>query len=166
MGVSISRTQARAGRRAVPSDRGRLARRFAASRGAVFFARASRPARPEPATSLSQNFRGIIQSMTKKLIKLSIAIFVIAGVVGSSFSTKAYPAFLRKAQKFGAKNCLYCHKQPTGGEGWNERGEWLIAEKERRKADAVDPEWLADYKEGAKKDAENKEGVKKDAENE
>jgi hypothetical protein len=103
--------------------------------------------------------------MTKKLIKLSIAIVVIAGVVGSSFSTKAYPAFLRKAQKFGAKNCLYCHKQPTGGEGWNPRGEWLIAEKERRKADEVDPEWLVDYKEGAKKDAENKEGAKKDAEN-
>src|SRR5215475_12860902 len=98
--------------------------------------------------------------MAIKLIKLSIAIVVIAGVAGSSFSTKAYPAFLRKAQKFGAKNCLYCHKQPTGGEGWNERGEWLIAEKERRKADAVDPEWLVDYKEGAKKDAENKEEKK------
>ena len=103
--------------------------------------------------------------MAIKLIKLSIAVVVIAGAAGSSFSTKAYPAFLRKAQKFGAKNCLYCHKQPTGGEGWNERGEWLIAEKERRKADAVDPEWLADYKEGVKKDAENKEGAKKDAEN-
>ena len=102
--------------------------------------------------------------MNIKLIKLSIAVVVIAGVVGSSFSTKAYPAFLRKAQKFGAKNCLYCHKQPTGGEGWNERGEWLIAEKERRKADEVDPEWLADYKEGAKKDAETKEGAEKDAE--
>ena len=98
--------------------------------------------------------------MAIKLIKLSITVVVIAGVAGSSFSTKAYPAFLRKAQKFGAKNCLYCHKQPTGGEGWNERGEWLIAEKERRKADAVDPEWLVDYKEGAKKDAENKDEKK------
>jgi hypothetical protein len=95
--------------------------------------------------------------MTKKLIKLSIAIVVIAGVVGSSFSAKAYPMFLRQAQKFGAKNCLFCHKQPTGGEGWNERGQWLIAEKERRKADAVDIEWLADYKEGVKKDAEGAE---------
>ena len=95
--------------------------------------------------------------MTKKLIKLSIAIVVIAGVVGSSFSTRAYPAFLRKAVKFGAKNCLYCHKQPSGGEGWNERGQWLIAEKERRKADDIDVEWLADYKEGAKKSAEDTE---------
>jgi hypothetical protein len=102
--------------------------------------------------------------MTKKLIKLSIAIVVIAGVVGSSFSAKAYPPFLRKAQKFGAKNCLYCHKEPAGGEGWNERGQWLIAEKERRKADAVDPEWLADYKEGAKKDAENTENKEENKE--
>src|SRR5215468_756121 len=100
--------------------------------------------------------------MTKNLLKLSIAVAIIAGVVGSSFSTQAYPPFLRKAQKFGAKNCLYCHKEPEGGEGWNERGEWLIAEKERRKADAVDPEWLADYKEGAKKDAEHKEENKEE----
>ena len=108
--------------------------------------------------------------MAKKLIKLSIATVIIAGVVGSSFSTRAYPPFLRKAQKFGAKDCTFCHTQPTGGEGWNERGNWLIAEKERRKADAVDVEWLADYKEGAKKDGEgaenkdNKEGAKKDGE--
>jgi len=108
--------------------------------------------------------------MAKKLIKLSIATVIIAGMVGSSFSTKAYPPFLRKAQKFGAKDCTFCHTQPTGGEGWNERGNWLIAEKERRKADAVDVEWLADYKEGAKKDGEgaenkdNKEGAKKDGE--
>src|SRR5215831_19915119 len=61
MGVSISRTQARAGGREVPSDRGRLARRFAARRGAVFFSHSSSPARPGPATSLQQDFRGIIQ---------------------------------------------------------------------------------------------------------
>jgi hypothetical protein len=104
--------------------------------------------------------------MAKKLIKLSITTVIIAGVVGSSFSTKAYPPFLRKAQKFGAKDCTFCHTQPTGGEGWNDRGNWLIAEKERRKADAVDVEWLADYKEGAKKvgeGPENKEN-KKDGE--
>ncbi len=96
--------------------------------------------------------------MTKNLIKLSIAVVIIAGVLGSSFSTEAYPPFLRKAQKFGAKDCLFCHKEPEGGEGWNERGQWLIAEKDRRKADAVDPEWLSEYKGGEKKDTDNKEG--------
>ncbi len=99
--------------------------------------------------------------MTRNLIKLSIAVVLTAGVVGSSFSTQAYPPFLRKAQKFGAKDCLFCHKEPAGGEGWNERGEWLIAEKERRKADAIDVEWLTDYKEGEKKDAGNGEESKK-----
>jgi hypothetical protein len=89
--------------------------------------------------------------MTKNLIKLSIAVVISIGVLGSSFTTKAYPPFLRKAQKFGAKDCLFCHKEPEGGEGWNKRGQWLIAEKERRKADAVDVEWLADYKEDTDK---------------
>jgi hypothetical protein len=100
--------------------------------------------------------------MAKKLIKISIATIIIAGVVGSSFSTKAYPPFLRKSQKFGAKDCKFCHTEPAGGEGWNERGKWLIAEKERRKADAVDVEWLADYKEGADKGAEKTEEPKKE----
>jgi hypothetical protein len=90
--------------------------------------------------------------MAKKLIKLSITTVIIAGVVGSSFSTGAYPPYLRQSQKFGAKDCLFCHTKPTGGEGWNDRGQWLITEKERRKADEIDVEWLTDYKEGAKKD--------------
>jgi hypothetical protein len=100
--------------------------------------------------------------MTKKLLKLFIAVILTAGVVGSSLNTTAYPPFLRKAGKFGAKNCLFCHKNPEGGEGWNERGKWLIAEKERRKADAVDIEWLSEYKEGEKKDEDKKEGDNKE----
>ena len=31
---------------------------------------------------------------------------------------------------------------------WNERGQWLVKEKERRGADTVDVEWLASYKPG------------------
>ncbi len=100
--------------------------------------------------------------MTKNLIKLSIAVVVIAGALGASFSTNAYPPFLRKAQKFGAKDCLFCHKEAEGGEGWNERGQWLIAEKEKRKAEAIDVEWLTDYKEGEKKDGGKKDGEKKE----
>lgn len=100
--------------------------------------------------------------MANKLIKLTIATVIIAGVAGSSFSTKAYPPFLRKAQKFGAKDCKFCHTQPVGGDGWNERGQWLIAEKERRKADAIDVEWLAEYKEAASKDGEKTDEPKKE----
>lgn len=100
--------------------------------------------------------------MRKNLIKISIAIIITAGVLGSALTTKAYPPFLKKAAKFGAKDCLFCHKQPEGGEGWNDRGNWLIAEKDKRKADAIDVEWLADYKEAEKKDGEKKEGESKE----
>lgn len=95
--------------------------------------------------------------MTKKLIKISIALLITAAVLSSALTTNAYPQFVRKAQKFGAKDCLFCHKEAEGGEGWNDRGNWLIAEKEKRKADAIDVEWLADYKEPEKKDGEKKE---------
>jgi hypothetical protein len=100
--------------------------------------------------------------MAIKLIKISIAIFLLAGVLGSSLRTRAFPAYLKQASKFGAKNCLFCHQKPEGGEGWNERGEWLLAEKERRKADAIDVEWLSEYKEGEKKDEGKKDGEKAD----
>jgi len=100
--------------------------------------------------------------MTKNAIKLSIALILLTGMLGSSLRTNAYPPYLKAAAKFGAKDCLFCHKNPEGGEGWNERGTWLIAEKERRKADTVDVEWLAEYKVGEKKEAD-KDEKKEDA---
>jgi hypothetical protein len=99
--------------------------------------------------------------MTKNLIKVSIAIILFAGLLGSSLKTKAYPAYLKQAQKFGGKDCMFCHLKPEGGEGWNKRGEWLIAEKDRRKADTIDVEWLSEYKEGEKKEGDKVESTEK-----
>jgi ketosteroid isomerase-like protein len=96
-------------------------------------------------------------------IKFAIAIFFVASVLLSlSGKASAYPPFLGKAKKFGAKDCTFCHVDPLGGPPWNERGKWLVEEKTRRNADAIDVEWLADYKPGggksnsAAKPAENK----------
>jgi Domain of unknown function (DUF3471) len=86
----------------------------------------------------------------KLFIAISFVVAIVAAMVTQSF---AYPPFLAKARKFGAKDCTFCHIAPEGGAPWNARGQWLIKEKERRGADAVDVEWLADYKEG---DADNK----------
>jgi hypothetical protein len=83
----------------------------------------------------------------KQLFKLAVATVLFAGVVGTALTTQAYPPFVKKAAKFGAKDCLFCHTKAEGGEGWNKRGNWLMAEKGKRKADAIDTEWLADYKE-------------------
>jgi hypothetical protein len=70
---------------------------------------------------------------------------LVAALAGQTFG---YPPLLAKSKKFGAKDCTFCHVDPDGGPPWNERGQWLIKEKERRGADAVDVEWLANYKPG------------------
>jgi len=85
----------------------------------------------------------------KLIIAVSFVVAIVAAMVTQSF---AYPPFLAKARKFGAKDCTFCHVLPEGGAPWNARGTWLMKEKERRGADAVDVEWLAEYKEGGAED--------------
>ena len=56
----------------------------------------------------------------------------------------------KKAKELGYKveNCQYCHvdKLPKkGAVTHNDRGKWLVAEKEKRQAKEVDPAWLKDY---------------------
>jgi len=91
----------------------------------------------------------------------------------------------KEARKLGfpVKNCLYCHATPHAVEvmktkarsmGMNEgncllchgakipatlndRGEWLVAEKDRRKAARPEMSWLADYVE-PKKDETDGDG--------
>jgi cytochrome c553 len=46
-------------------------------------------------------------------------------------------------------NCMACHvdKLPKkDAHALNERGKWLVAEKDKRKAKEVDVTWLKDYK--------------------
>jgi len=82
-----------------------------------------------------------------KSLKIAIVTVFIVGIVAAlAAPTFGYPPLLVKARKFGAKDCTYCHVDPEGGPPWNERGQWLIKEKERRGAETVDVEWLAEYK--------------------
>jgi hypothetical protein len=82
-----------------------------------------------------------------KSIKVVVTlIFIAATVAALARQSLGYPPFLAKARKFGAKDCTFCHVDPEGGPPWNDRGKWLIKEKERRAAETVDVEWLADYK--------------------
>jgi hypothetical protein len=74
-----------------------------------------------------------------------LVIFSALGVVLSAGSLMAYQAYMAKAKKFGAEDCLFCHVQENGGVGWNERGDWLIDEKAKRKAEKIDVDWLVDY---------------------
>lgn len=82
-----------------------------------------------------------------KRLKLSFAVVSLLATIGIvATESVAYPPFLFKARKFGAQDCTFCHVNPEGGVPWNARGKWLIQEKEKRNADQVDVEWLAEYK--------------------
>lgn len=82
----------------------------------------------------------------KKIKVFAILVFA-AGTIGAlAVQSLAFPPFVAQAKKFGAKDCRFCHVNVEGGPPFNVRGQWLIKEKERRSADAVDPLWLADYK--------------------
>ncbi|MFN8002071.1 MAG: hypothetical protein U0X75_13760 [Acidobacteriota bacterium] len=83
--------------------------------------------------------------MNHKVIKASIALTLTAVVLLGSSKTQAYPPFVKQSARFGAKDCTFCHTKPEGGEGWNKRGQWLMAEKDKRKADAVDVAWLSEF---------------------
>ena len=94
-------------------------------------------------------------------IKIVLSVTFLAGVIAAlATQSIAYPPFLAKAKKFGAKDCRFCHVNAEGGAPFTDRGKWLIAEKERRQADAVDPDWLAGYKKSAKKTSAKKPAKK------
>ena len=58
-----------------------------------------------------------------------------------------------KAAGFEVQGCVYCHveKLPKkGASTYNERGKFLMAEKDKRKAAKIDVQWLKEYTEPKK----------------
>ena len=88
-----------------------------------------------------------------------VALALLFVVLAAAQKSYTYPQYLSKAKALGypADSCSYCHRSPSGGNSWNERGKWLIEEKRRREADQVDVRWLRDYKPVA---ASGRDGVK------
>ena len=68
-------------------------------------------------------------------------------------STVASPDMLVKVKQGGypAQNCQYCHvaalpkKDTFKPEDLNERGKWLLEEKAKQNANAVNLDWLKNY---------------------
>lgn len=80
---------------------------------------------------------------------VAVLLFWAAWIAMTGTSTATLPV-QKKAKELGfaATNCQYCHveKLPKkGAVSHNDRGKWLIAEKEKRGAKEVDPAWLKDY---------------------
>ncbi|HET9491116.1 MAG TPA: hypothetical protein VFR64_15350 [Methylomirabilota bacterium] len=88
---------------------------------------------------------------TTVILRTSALVLVFWSV--SLGAAVAEPLWVKNAKDLGypAQNCLYCHstKLPkketyTPGE-LNDRGRWLVQERERRRASQVDLSWLKDY---------------------
>ena len=65
----------------------------------------------------------------------------------------ATPQMVKQAKDAGfpAQNCQYCHtvampkKEGFKPDELNERGKWLLTERDKQKAKDVKPEWLKSY---------------------
>ncbi len=79
-----------------------------------------------------------------------VALFGWSGLVLFTGTSSASLKMQKKAKELGfpATNCLYCHNEKLPKKDaftHNERGKWLVAEKEKRGGKEVDPAWLKDY---------------------
>ncbi|MEJ7616439.1 MAG: hypothetical protein WKF30_05590 [Pyrinomonadaceae bacterium] len=75
------------------------------------------------------------------------ALFALFYLVATVPSVRSYPPLLKKAKDMGlpATNCAYCHVNASGGQPLGERAKWLIEEKTKRGASAIDVAWLKEY---------------------
>ena len=71
------------------------------------------------------------------------AVIVLATIAYCAEFGLANPEYLAPALQYGAADCAFCHITASGGEGHNERGQWLIAERDRRGVELIDVTWLA-----------------------
>jgi len=81
-----------------------------------------------------------------RMITASLLLYLPgAAIAGAPMLVKA------KEHGFPAQNCQYCHvsklpkKDTFKPEDLNERGKWLVAEKDKQKAKEVSAEWLKNY---------------------
>jgi hypothetical protein len=74
--------------------------------------------------------------------------------IGQANATVAMQKKAKEAGLADVTSCLSCHNEKLPKKGaatQNDRGSYLVAEKDKRKAKEVDVLWLKDYKEPTKK---------------
>jgi hypothetical protein len=87
----------------------------------------------------------------KSRIGLVALAFFWAGWMAFTSTSTATLGMQKKAKELGiagVTDCMSCHleKLPKkGASTFNDRGRWLMAEKEKRGAKEVDVAWLKDY---------------------
>jgi hypothetical protein len=76
-----------------------------------------------------------------------VALFALLAFLGGTGDAGATLDMQKKAKAAGfpAASCQYCHVEKLPKKGavtHNDRGKWLIAEKDKRKAKEIDLSWL------------------------
>jgi hypothetical protein len=81
-----------------------------------------------------------------------VAVLGLVAWLGSMGQARATMPIQKQAKASGAAaaNCLACHvdklpKKEKDAHALNDKGKWLVAEKDKRKAKEVDATWLKDY---------------------
>lgn len=93
--------------------------------------------------------------MNKRFTGLAVGCMAIGLVLISAGSAHATIEMQKQAKAAGiqATNCLYCHNEKLPKKGAvtnNDKGKWLVDQKEAKKAKEIDVTWLKDYKEPKK----------------
>ena len=90
--------------------------------------------------------------MRNKHSRLGLAAALLAGIGGMFVvsPSSATMSMQKKARELGfpAENCLYCHAEKMPKKDavtYNDRGKWLVDQKDARKVKDVDVAWLKDY---------------------
>ena len=93
--------------------------------------------------------------MRKFWVGSAAALVALALIGGAARPARASMEIQKKAKAAGVEvaGCVTCHVEKLPKKDattYNDRGKWLIAEKDKRKAKEVDPAWLKDYVEPKK----------------
>jgi hypothetical protein len=89
--------------------------------------------------------------MTKATVGLASATLALGLVLGLAGRADATLEMQKKAKAAGfaeSTNCLYCHNEKLPKKGAvtnNERGKWLVDQKEKKGAKEIDFAWLKDF---------------------
>lgn len=88
---------------------------------------------------------------TRIVAGMGAGALAVALVLASAGRASATLPMQKKAKELGisgVENCQSCHVEKLPKKdavSHNDRGKWLIAEKDKRKAKEVDVSWLKDY---------------------
>jgi hypothetical protein len=85
-----------------------------------------------------------------KILTLTFVALLVGAVTAPAGAT---PQMVKQAKDAGfpAQNCQYCHvtampkKEGFKPDDLNERGKWLLSEKDKTKAKDVKVDWLKNY---------------------